>query len=152
MCGCVLRDLEWRTLRSTWSNGPQSSAPTSTSAAAVSCGLASPPSTHTHTPQPPHSLTFIYCYPPRLLSTPTPMPSSAAEPHNYFLWETYCLRVSLSLITIEQKGALTGGTRRAALMLSAPGPPLFSFSFQANGRIRTYQTHCDHTASHSLWR
>lgn len=109
--------------------------------------------THTHT----HlshciALHSFTATPPRLLSTPTPMPSSVAEPHNYFLWETYCLRVSLSLITIEQKGVLTGGTRRAALMLSAPGPPLFSFSFQANGRIRTYQTHCDHIASHSLWR
>ncbi len=37
------------------------------------------------------------------------------------------MRVPLSLIIIEQKLALTGGTRRAALM-SVPGPPL-SFLF-----------------------
>lgn len=51
------------------------------------------------------------------------MPSSLAEPHNYFLGETYCLPEPLSLITIEKKQVLTGVTGRAALM-SVPGPPL----------------------------
>lgn len=70
------------------------------------------------------------------------MPSSLAEPHNYifFSWRRrpYCLRVPLSLITIEQKQALTVGTRRAALM-SVPRPPLLSvcfFSWQMAERSR----------------
>lgn len=47
-----------------------------------------------HTPQPlHHGRTFIHHHhhPPPLFSAPTHMPSSLAEPHNYFLWETYCL-------------------------------------------------------------
>ena len=72
--------------------------------------------------------------------SPTPMPPSLAEPRNYFLRETYCLPAPLSLITIEQKQALTGATRRAALM-SAPSPSIFFFFifFPANGRILTCQ-------------
>lgn len=74
------------------------------------------------------------------------MPSSLAEPHNYILWETHCLRMPLSLITIEQEGALTGGTRRAAFMLPAHGPPLFSFL------LFFQQMAANHTRSNFLWQ
>lgn len=111
--------------------------------------VAFPPSTHAHTSA--AARLNIHSPPPPLPSSPlstTRMPSSLEEPHNYFLWETYCSRSPLSLITIKQKRALTGGTRRAALMLSAAGPSAF-FS-QANGRALTCQHHPEHPASYSL--
>lgn len=106
-----------------------------------------------HTPQPLHGLTFIHLSP--LLSS--------LHPHTCPLhWQShiiiffvgdvgpYCLRVPLSLITIEQKQVLTGGTRRAALM-SVPIPPRSSFFPGKWQNVYTY-TPPDHTAPYSLWQ
>lgn len=115
------------------SDDPQSSAPASTSAAAIPCDHPSLHATYTSATCTALHLFAITSPPP----APTHMPSSLAEPHNYFLGETYCLPAPLSLITMEQKQALTGGTRHAALM-SAPSS-FFLYFFPANGRILTCQ-------------
>lgn len=104
---------------------PQSSAPASTSAASNPPWLPLP----LHTPRPLHGLTSIHQHP--LLSSP--------HPHTCPLhWQSHIIHfcgdtgppacVCHYLITIEQKQALTGGTRQAALM-SVPGAPLFFVLF-----------------------
>lgn len=112
--------------------------------------VAFPPSTHAHTSA--AARLNIHSPPPPLPSSPlstTRMPSSLEEPHNYFLWETYCSRSPLSLITIKQKRALTGGTRRAALMLSAAGPSAF-FPRQMAERLHVNTTL--NTQHHIPWQ
>lgn len=132
VCVCVLRDFEWRAVqRRAMTHSPLHPLQPQPLQSHVTI----PPSTYTSATCTALHLFAITPPPP----APTHMPSSLAEPHNYFLGETYCLPAPLSLITMEQKQALTGGTRHAALM-SAHSPSIFFFIFfPANGRILTCQ-------------
>lgn len=83
--------------------------------------VAFPPSTHAHTSA--AARLNIHLPPPPLPSSPlstTRMPSSLEEPHNYFLWETYCSRSPLSLITIKQKREEGPGVLLWCCLLLAP--------------------------------
>lgn len=83
--------------------------------------VAFPTSTHAHTSA--AARLNIHLPPPPLPSSPlstTRMPSSLEEPHNYFLWETYCSRSPLSLITIKQKREEGPGVLLWCCLLLAP--------------------------------